>query len=426
MRRPPKWTEFFRYPVITGTVLLSVGVTVAWWAKLDVSKLFESAMISRGEFWRLLTSMFPHVSALHLIFNIYWLWVFGTLVEEIYGASKTMGLILLFAVGPNALEYGFASGGVGLSGVGYGLFGLLWILSRRDERFRDAIDNRTIQLFVGWFFFCVVLTYTNVVNVGNIAHGAGAFLGILIGWAITLPEHRPVLIGSITVLIAFGLWAATLGRPKVNLSQSGGDEEFLLGSKAVEAKHDEEALRWLRRGVSYRHPRAGCWAMLGLTYYRLQDIPDALSAYRKAADMGDDYASYTLGSLYDQGVGVPKDAQQAVKLYRKAADHGYPYAMNNLAWAYATSSDPAIHNPDAALKYATQAVAAEKDHPNPGFLDTLAEAHYASGHYQEAVETELQAINLASQEEKDGFQKSLTKYRLAAGDVGKHKNSQHL
>lgn len=414
MRQPPKWTEFFRYPVITGTILLSVGVTVAWWAKLDVSRLFESPMISRGEFWRLVTSMFLHVNALHLIFNIYWFWVFGTLVEEVYGSIKTAELILLFAIGPNALEYGFASGGVGLSGVAYGLFGFLWMLSRRDERFRDAIDNRTIQLFLGWFFFCILLTYANVMNVGNIAHGAGAVLGILVGWVITFPEHRPVLVGSTTVLVAFALWAATAGRPKVNLSQAAGDEEFFLGAKAVEAKHDEEALRWLRRAVSYRHPRPGSWAMLGFTYHRLQDIPEALTAYRKAADMGDDFAANTLGSMYDQGVGVPKDPQQAVKFYRKAADHGYPYAMNNLAWAYATSSDPAIHNPDAALKYASQAVATKNDHPNPSFLDTLAEAQYANGLYKDAVQTELQAIKLASQAQKDEFQKSLARYQVAA------------
>src|SRR5215472_15144378 len=189
MRQPPKWTEFFRYPVVSGTALLAVGVTAAWSAGVDVSRLFESAMIRHGELWRLITSMFPHLGVLHLIFNIYWLWVFGTLVEQVYGPVKTAGLILLFAIGPNALEYAFASGGVGLSGVGYGLFGLLWVLSKRDERFRDAIDQRTIQLFVGWFFLCIVLTALNILPVGNIAHGAGAVFGILAGFVITLPER---------------------------------------------------------------------------------------------------------------------------------------------------------------------------------------------------------------------------------------------
>src|SRR5215471_16442845 len=141
MRPPPKLAEFFRYPVVSGTALLSVGVTAAWAAGLDVSRLFESPMIRRGELWRLATSMFPHLGVLHLFFNIYWLWVFGTLVEQVYGSVKAIGLILLFAIGPNALEYAFSVGGVGLSGVGYGLVGLLWVLSKKEERFRDAIDT---------------------------------------------------------------------------------------------------------------------------------------------------------------------------------------------------------------------------------------------------------------------------------------------
>src|SRR5437764_1092788 len=135
MRQPPKWTEFHRYPVVSGAALIAIGVTIAWWSKVDISPLFETAMIRRGELWRLLTSIFPHADILHLAFNVYWLWVFGRLVEQVYGHLKTALLIVLFAVGSGSLEFAFARGGVGLSGVGYGFFGLLWILSRFDEKF---------------------------------------------------------------------------------------------------------------------------------------------------------------------------------------------------------------------------------------------------------------------------------------------------
>ena len=74
MRVAPKLTEVPRYPVVAGTALLAIGVTIAWWAKVDISPLFETAMIRRGELWRLVTSIFPHGGILHLAFNIYWLW----------------------------------------------------------------------------------------------------------------------------------------------------------------------------------------------------------------------------------------------------------------------------------------------------------------------------------------------------------------
>jgi membrane associated rhomboid family serine protease len=78
---------------------------------------------------------------LHLAFNVYWLWILGTVIERIYGHTKTMLLIVLFAVGSSSLDFALARGGGGLSGVGYGLFGLLWILSMRDDRFSDAINQ---------------------------------------------------------------------------------------------------------------------------------------------------------------------------------------------------------------------------------------------------------------------------------------------
>jgi membrane associated rhomboid family serine protease len=161
--------------------------------KVDISPLYESAEIRRGQLWRLVTSIFPHIDILHLAFNLYWLWVLGTVVERVYGHAKTILLLALLAVGSNSLDFAFDQGGVGLSGVGYGLFGLLCVLSERDERFRGAIDRRTVQLFVGWFFICIVTTLTHTFVVANVAHGAGAILGALAGLASTLPNRRRAL-----------------------------------------------------------------------------------------------------------------------------------------------------------------------------------------------------------------------------------------
>jgi len=111
-------------------------------------------------------------------------------LEQVFGPIKTAGLILLFAVVPNALEFAFLTGGIGLSCVGYGFFGLLWVVASRDERFRDAIDQRTIQVFVVWFFVCIVATLTNLMLVANIAHAGGGVLGILAGLAIARPDRR--------------------------------------------------------------------------------------------------------------------------------------------------------------------------------------------------------------------------------------------
>ena len=415
MRPPPKLRESLHYPIIVGTALRAIGVTLAWWTKIDISPLFESAMIRRGELWRLVTSIFPHAGLLHLSFNIYWLWIFGTVIEEKFGHFKTAALILLFAVGSGAWEFALASGGVGLSGVGYGLFGLLWMLSRYDERFKETIDAKTVQLFVGWFFLCVFATYTKIMPVGNIAHAAGAVLGILTGLVIARPDNRGPVAAALGAVLFIGLWGATSGRPRINQSRSRGYEEAKWGYDALMAHRTDEAIRWFRDAVRYQPKQPEFWYDLAFAYQQAGNLQDAFADYRKAAELGDARAQYFLARTYERGdKQLPKDSAQALYWLRKLADQGDADSLNNVAWEYATSDDPAIRNPSAALEYARKAVDLQKDHPNPSHLDTLAEALYINNQADEAVKTELQALALAQPRQKDEFMKRLGKYQLAA------------
>jgi membrane associated rhomboid family serine protease len=413
MRQPPKVTEFSRYPVIAGTAMLAIGVSVAFWAGADVSRLFESAMIGRGEIWRLVTSIFPHLGILHLLFNVYWLWVFGTLIEDVYGHFKTAALILLFSVGSSCFEFAFSIGGAGLSGVVYGLFGLLWVLSRRDERFKDAIDARTIQLFVAWFFICVVTTITNIMPVGNFAHGAGAVFGIMTGVAMTLPQRRLAIATAVGVVLIFGLWGATFGRPLVNFSGKAGYEEARWGYEALVAHHPQEAVKWLTQALRYQPKEASFWYNLGIAYQSAGESKPAVDAYQRAADLGEANAQYFLGKLYEDGnLGFAKDNVQAVQWYRKAAGHDDAIVQNNVAWTYATSPNPAIRNPEAALSSALKSVGLKGEHPESYQLDTLAEAYYVNQRYSDAVRTETEAIALEKGDKSD-YQKNLQKYQTA-------------
>jgi membrane associated rhomboid family serine protease len=213
----PDWTEIPKYPVIVAVSIAAVGVTVAWYSGVDLTFLFENAEIRRGQFWRLFTSVFPHLGVLHLVFNLYWLWILGTVVERVFGHAKTALLLAFFAIGSNSLDFAFDRGGVGLSGVGYALFGMLWVLSERDDRFKGAIDKRTVELFVAWFFICIATTLTHTFAVANVAHAAGGVLGILVGFAITIAARRVAFAATAVTIVLFGIWGSTLGRPLVNL-----------------------------------------------------------------------------------------------------------------------------------------------------------------------------------------------------------------
>ncbi len=300
MRRPPPWTDFLKFPVVSGTIAFAVAVTIASLSgKVDVSPLCETGEIRRGQLWRLLTSALPHVNPMHLVFNVYWIWVFGSLIEESYGHARTFAIFILLTVAANGAEYALLAGGVGLSGVGFGLFGLLWALSRHDRGFVDVIDRNTIRLFVAWFFFCIVLTVSGY-PIGNVAHGVGAGAGALLGWTISVSARRR-FVGSavLTILVAAVLLGSTFARPWINLSKYGGYDEGKFGYDALVADHNDEALRWYRDATRMQPRMASYWFNMGIAYDRLKRHSEAISAYKRAKDLEPSNADYQAASHED-------------------------------------------------------------------------------------------------------------------------------
>jgi TPR repeat protein len=70
---------------------------------------------------------------------------------------------------------------------------------------------------------------------------------------------------------------------------------------------------------------------LGRAYAANRQTPEAVAAWRKAADKGSTSAMVELGVLYGQGVGVARDEAQARKLFERAAQAGNPRGISNLA-----------------------------------------------------------------------------------------------
>lgn len=96
---------------------------------------------------------------------------------------------------------------------------------------------------------------------------------------------------------------------------------------------------------------------LGRAYAANRQLPEAISAYRKAADKGSTSAMVELGVLLATGSGAPKDEVQARKLFERAAEGGNPRGAANLAALPNAGAAPA----DPAKARALLAKAAEKN-----------------------------------------------------------------
>jgi uncharacterized protein len=83
---------------------------------------------------------------------------------------------------------------------------------------------------------------------------------------------------------------------------------------------------------------------LGRAYAANRQLPEAIGAWRKAADKGSTSAMVELGVLYGTGAGVARDEAQARKLFERAAEAGNPRGVTNLAalsGGGGATSDPA-------------------------------------------------------------------------------------
>lgn len=287
MRPPPPLAALPRFPLTGGVAILAIMATLADWQGIDaVSRLAMGPRWWIDQPWALLTSALPHLGFFHLAFNIYWLWVFGTLIESELGGLKTAGLMGLLAAGSAAAEHAFLHGGVGLSGVGYGLFGFLWVVHRRDRRFYDAIDPQTTGIFVIWFFLCIVLTATEVLRVANVAHAAGALLGGLMGYAAL--GRRAAAVGAGAAVLGL-LLLDIVGRPYVNVSPDRPPPESAHdGYEALLRQDDEEAVRLYREAVTADPGNSSNWFNLGVALHRCNRPAEALDAYRCALRLGKD------------------------------------------------------------------------------------------------------------------------------------------
>lgn len=70
---------------------------------------------------------------------------------------------------------------------------------------------------------------------------------------------------------------------------------------------------------------------LGLFYYESERYVRAAAVLRKAADRGDPFSQYLLGTMYVDRLGVQKDDREARKWLGKAAKAGIPEATEAMA-----------------------------------------------------------------------------------------------
>jgi membrane associated rhomboid family serine protease len=107
--------------------ILGVNTVAADWG------MWPAAVAVNDEWYRLLTSVFLHGGWLHLLFNMYVLFVLGPPLERLLGHVRFLALYLIAGIGGAVASFTFSTintVSVGASGAIFGLMGALVVAGR--------------------------------------------------------------------------------------------------------------------------------------------------------------------------------------------------------------------------------------------------------------------------------------------------------
>lgn len=102
-------------------------------------------------------------------------------------------------------------------------------------------------------------------------------------------------------------------------------------------------------------------AYLGRAHLAAGQYPEALRQSRTAADAGDTLGMNTLGTMYGEGLGVPRNDADAVLWFRAAAEAGDGRGMNNLGVMYSNGLGVPRDDAEALRLYRAAAEAGVAD-----------------------------------------------------------------
>lgn len=189
--------------LLTGAVLavsaitaLGVGDTSDLGVLIRAGALARSA-VAAGEWWRLVSCIFVHVGAVHLVLNAVGLLVLGRLAEDLFGTARTIAIFAVSGIAGALASYAASPVGVsaGASGAVFGLLGAVFLeITWHRQRYRAAWKRGlwgglaviTVSQLGFDFFYPMVDQW---------AHGGGLAAGAVLGLVLS-PSARWTRIGS--------------------------------------------------------------------------------------------------------------------------------------------------------------------------------------------------------------------------------------
>lgn len=185
--------------------LSELGINVIY----EMGGLWGPAVHEGGDWWRIFTNGFVHVSIFHIGFNMLLLYFIGRLLEPAIGTLRFVVIYFVCLVAGSfcALWFDFETVSAGASGAIFGILGATFVIAR----------GRNLEAVAGQLGILIVINLVFTFADGSIsvgAHVGGLVAGVLCGLLIVAGEqgrygrgldHKSRLAIEVAAMVALGV-----------------------------------------------------------------------------------------------------------------------------------------------------------------------------------------------------------------------------
>ncbi|KOS67025.1 Rhomboid protease gluP [Lysinibacillus contaminans] len=157
-----------------GTIIRNYGIQVNYF-------------VLTGEWWRIFSAMFLHAGFMHVLFNMFSLYLFGPELEKIAGKARFATIYLISGIVGNVATYLFndsSYASLGASGAIFGIFGAFGALVYYTRHTMPMLRKLILPIIV----ISVIMTFLQS-NVNIYAHLGGLVTGFLLGLVYLHPKR---------------------------------------------------------------------------------------------------------------------------------------------------------------------------------------------------------------------------------------------
>ena len=159
-------------------------------------------LLKMGQIYRLFTYMFLHGSVIHLLTNMYSLYIIGNEVEQKYGSLRFILIYIISGITGGLLSASISSTiSIGASGA---IFGILGALLYFGFRFRLYLRESMTRKILPVIFINLAIGFM-LSGIDNACHIGGLIGGYLAGMAVSFPgdDKKSDRINGIILLIIY-------------------------------------------------------------------------------------------------------------------------------------------------------------------------------------------------------------------------------